>query len=144
MAAGKDDVVITDAYVALSPAGGPEGDILTGTPFFVVVKAEAGTNAIMGGVPYTIQAVLQNQSAFAIVFNGAQSGALAAPAPPNALPFVAPVPAWTVANTDVTFVATAGAAGPPGTIYKILAFASLGAAQKNVNSFESELIHVSS
>lgn len=142
MAVGKDDAEITDAYVALTAAGGPETVIPTATPFFVVVKAEAGTNAILNGVPYTIRVVLQNITAFTNLVNAPQSGFLAIAAAPAVPPF-STVPAWTTANTDVTFVITVpGVSGPSGTIYKIIAIAFLGAAQKNVNTFESELIVV--
>ena len=145
MSVGKDDAVVTDAFVTLAAGGPPEAQIPTGSLFFVNVEVEAGTNAILTGGPYTLQVLLQDITNFVNILvppPATQTGFLNAGAAPPALHFTT-VPAWNAANTDFTFVITVPVvAGAPGTIYKIIAVLSLGAAQQDVETFESEKILV--
>jgi hypothetical protein len=151
MAAGRDDAVVTDAFFSASLGGGPESTIPAGSAFFVNVDVEAGSSAMLNGDAYTLKVLLQNVTNFTNDVIATFKGNLGNPPNPGTFtgtPNLAGTtlltpPSWSVANTDVTFSLSVPAPGAPtGTIYRILAIVTLGTAQGNVETYESELILV--
>jgi hypothetical protein len=133
MAIGNAQASINSVYVALTPAGGAESVLTTGTNFFVVVKAEAGDAIVNLGATYKLHVLLQDVTNFTNVLNQVVTGNLSDAA-------------WPLAEEDTTFVFPMNGipviAGAADTIYKILAVLAVGVKETGTQSVESSPILV--
>lgn len=128
MTVGTNDIAVNSAYASLTPGGNAEDQLSSGTPFFIVVNAEAGSEAIGLGIAYRLQVILLNiTNNYLNEFQTVITGHLGGPDP------------WATSAHAFSFPHVAG---PQDTLYRITTVLASGVTGQGLNVNESEIFAV--